>query len=136
MNRGRRSRQRVPLLAAASFAACILSCTPYRTGTRSVLRADHPRGPGSFCALNPEGCPPPAPVSTPPAEPGTFDLETCLKACEAGGAILESYCRSLPENWQQRLCWSVVLAKKTVCKGMCYRLNACASGADCPEREE
>jgi hypothetical protein len=66
----------------------------------------------------------------------TFDLDACLKACDAGGAVLESYCRSLSENWQQRLCWSVVLAKKTVCKGMCYRLNACATGADCPEREE
>ncbi|MFB1484410.1 hypothetical protein [Corallococcus sp. RDP092CA] len=97
----------------------------------SELRADHSRGPGSFCALNPEGCSPP-PAST----PGTFDLDSCFKACDAGGAALESYCRSLAETWQRQLCWSVVQGSKAACKGMCSRINACVSySTACPPDE-
>lgn len=127
--------RRVGLLGAACVVACLLSCAAYPVRSRSVLRADHPRGPGSFCALNPEGCPPP--LSSPTAEPEAFDLNRCLKACDAGGAVLEAFCRGLAEDWQKRLCWSVVLGSKKACQGMCYRIHACMDDANaCPEREE
>ena len=123
------------LIGLGSLIAGLLSCGVRQSGSGLLLLADYPRDPGSFCALNPEGCPPAS--STPaPKKPGTFDLDSCLKACEAGGAILESYCRGLPEKWQQRLCWSVVLGSKAACKGMCYRINTCSTSADCPERKE
>ena len=128
------ARRGALLLGMGSAMACLPSCGAHPMGTRRVLRADHARVPNSFCVLNPEGCPPPPPAT--PTESETFDLESCLKACAAGGAVLESYCRGLPENWQQRLCWSVILAPKSFCNGMCYRLNACETSADCPEREE
>lgn len=51
--------------------------------------------------------------------------------------MLESFCRGLAEDWQKRLCWSVVLGSKAACKGMCYRIQACMDDANpCPEREE
>lgn len=117
------------------MVASLLSCGVHRAGTGRVLRSDYARGPGSFCALNPEGCPP-DPSKTPPAQPGGFDLGSCLNACEAGGAVLESYCRGLTEKWQQRLCWSVVLGSKVACRGMCYRIHTCSTSADCPEQKE
>jgi hypothetical protein len=121
-------------IGLCSGAACLLSCEPHRAGARPVLRADHPRGPGSFCALNPEGCPAP-PTTAEESRP--FDLDSCLKACEVGGAVLKSFCRGLEESWQRRLCWSVVHGSKVACKGMCYRVHACMDeAAECPEREE
>lgn len=123
------------LIGMASMFASLLSCEVHRAGTGRVLRDGYPRGPGSFCALNPEGCPPDS-STTDPAQPGTFDLGSCLKACEAGGAVLESYCRGLPANWQRRVCWSVVLGSKVACRGMCYQLHTCSTSADCPERKE
>lgn len=125
-----------PRLPAGSCCAvvCLLSCASHRTNSRPVLLADHPRGPGSFCALNPEGCPPPP---TTVAESRPFDLSSCLDACEAGGAVLESFCRSLPEPWQRELCWSAVWGSKVACKNMCYRVHACMDeSAECPERAE
>lgn len=96
-------RQSVQLAVLSSTAAVLLSCVAYQTSdNRRVLRQDHPRDPGSFYALNPEGCPP-APPAT-PTQPRIFNLDACLEACEAGGAALESYCRGLQENWQRRLC--------------------------------
>lgn len=122
------------LVGAAGVTVCLLSCGTHQAGARSVLRADHPRGPGSFCALNPEGCPPSAFTAT---EPGAFDLASCLKACDAGGAVLESFCRGLVEKWQRELCWSVVGGTKVACKNMCYRVHSCVdTGRECPEREE
>ena len=124
------------VVGVGSAAISLVSCGTARGSSQRALcqDSDYPRDPGSFCALNPEGCPP---RSTPaPARPGAFDLDSCLKACEAGGAVLESYCRGLSENWQQRLCWSVVLGSKAACRGMCYRLHDCATSTTCPEREK
>ena len=112
-----------------------LSCAPYPSARRSEFRDDYSRAPGSFCALNPEGCPPPASPPT-QASPGPFDLNSCLEACEAGGAVLDNYCRGLQEAWQRRLCWSVVLGSKAACRGMCHRLHACETDAQCPERKD
>ena len=128
-------RQAGLLLGAAYVAACLLSCTASPVRSRSVLRADHPRGPGSFCALNPEGCPPPpSPAS---AAPGAFDLNRCLKACDAGGVVLESFCRGLVEKWQRELCWGAVEGSKVACKNMCYAIHECMDDAEaCPERAE
>jgi hypothetical protein len=119
-----------------SAGAALLSCGTVRGGTGSELHSDgdYPRDPGSFCALNPEGCPPDPRAAQ--LGPGVFDLDGCLKACEAGGAVLESYCRGLSETWQQRLCWSVVLGSKVACRGMCYRLHDCATSTSCPERDK
>ncbi len=122
------------LLGAGGGVAFLLSCGAHSAGSSSALRADHPRGPGSFCALNPEGCPPPTVAST---EPGTFNLDTCLKACDAGGAVLESFCRGLAESWQRELCWAAVSGTKVACKNMCYRVHACMDDSTrCPERTE
>lgn len=138
MGTSRWTQQLSLLFGVCGAAVCMLSCVaqPYRTSSRTVLRDGYAREPGSFCALNPEGCPPPS--AAPSAEPGTFDLAGCLEACEAGGAALEHYCRGLPKPWQKQICWSVVGATKTMCRGMCYRVNACSTSAseDCPEREE
>jgi hypothetical protein len=123
------------LLGLTCLVSCVSVGGSQRSGTPTVLREDHPRGPGSFCALNPEGCPPPPPKPAAPKS-GTFSVESCLQACEAGGAVLESYCRGLAKAWQQRICWSVVLGTKVACQGMCYRVNACNESADCPERDD
>jgi hypothetical protein len=122
------------LFGMGSAVVCLLSCGAPSMGSRRVLRADGAPVPNSFCVLNPEGCPPPRSSASAQSEP--FDLSACLKACEAGGALLESYCRGLPEDWQRRLCWSVVEESKEACRNMCYALNACATSADCPERDE
>ena len=132
----------VLFVGLGSMVASLLSCGVQQVRKMTTLaqdgnhtRSDYPRDPGSFCALNPEGCPP-DPSTTAPAQPGGFDLGSCLNACEAGGAVLESYCRGLPESWQRRLCWSVVQGSKVACRGMCYRIHTCSTSADCPERKE
>jgi len=115
-------RHSVQLTMLISAATVWLSCVGrYASNTshalrldsprdnRHVVQQDYPRDPGSFCALNPEGCPPVPPAAPAvPTQPTPFNLDACLKACEAGGAVLESYCRGLQETWQRRLCWSVV----------------------------
>lgn len=122
------------LLGLAGMLGCAASGESSRMGSAPrLLRDGHPRGPGSFCALNPEGCPP---VSSSTETTPAFDVAACLKACEAGGVVLETYCRSLPEPWQRQLCWSIVNESKRVCQNMCYRLESCASSTDCPEREQ
>ena len=124
----------VLLLGVGPAVACLLSCGAQPMSSRRVLRADHARAPNSFCVLNPEGCPPPPPAASPETE--AFDLSACLKACEAGGAVLESYCRGLPRPWQRQLCWSVVEESKGACRNMCYALYNCETSADCPERDD
>lgn len=122
------------LLSGMGLTVLMLACVAQPASTRSVLRSEHHRGPGSFCALNPEGCPPPASTQ---AEPGLFDLNRCLKACDAGGATLEHFCRGLAEAWQRQLCWSVVWGSKVACKNMCYRIHSCLDESkECPERAE
>jgi hypothetical protein len=122
------------LLAVGGSVIGMLSCIHYASNGQRELHDGYPRGPGSFCALNPEGCPPASPPAK--ASPGAFDLRTCLDACEAGGVVLESYCRGLKQGWQRELCWSVVLGSKAACRGMCYRLHDCETSANCPERKE
>ncbi len=122
------------LFGMGSAVVCLLSCGAPSMGSRRVLRADRAPAPNSFCVLNPEGCPPPPTAASRESE--AFDLDACLHACEVGGAVLKSYCRTLPHQWQRELCWSVVTGSKVACRGMCYRLHDCATSADCPERKE
>ena len=75
-------------LACLGTLCSALACAGAQLVEAPALVADYPRGPGSFCALNPEGCPPPpAPAQHEPVQ----DLESpankqaCLDACEAGG---------------------------------------------------
>jgi hypothetical protein len=123
----------LPLLCATAIT--LLSCGVHPAGRNAVLHDGYPRGPGSFCALNPEGCPPPSDTAK-PTHPGPFDLQSCLDACKEGGVLLESYCRGLREPWQRRLCWSVVQGSKVACQNMCHRIHECAHSTDCPERDK
>lgn len=136
MRNGRSQNSR--LLWTSLIPLLLLSCGVHRPASRTVLHDGYPRGPGSFCALNPEGCPP-QPQNEPvavPRNPVAFDVNACLDACEAGGAVLDEYCRNLAEAWQRRLCWSVSLGSKVVCKNMCYGIHTCAASEGCPERKE
>ncbi len=73
---------------------------------------------GSFCVLNPEGCPPrsspPPPAQLKPVE----DLESpankqaCLDACEAGGEVLKNFCRRLRNERKKALCWGAAEGTK------------------------
>jgi hypothetical protein len=49
------------------------------------------------------------------------DLNSCLKACDAGTNAIENFCRSLPPIPEMReACWSITLASIPMCKGFCY----------------
>lgn len=54
------------LLFVGSSAFGVWSCTPYASNRRRELHDGYPRGAGSFCALNPEGCPPSPTTKAPP----------------------------------------------------------------------
>jgi hypothetical protein len=101
-----------------------------------ALVAGYPRGPGSFCALNPEGCPP----EPPPAQPESAqDLESpankqaCLDACEAGGEILKNFCRRLRTPRKKALCWGAAEGTKQACRSMCNAIYECGGSADCAQ---
>jgi hypothetical protein len=47
-----------PRLKWWSLLTCLLACAGMHSGGAPVLADGYDRRPGSFCALNPEGCPP------------------------------------------------------------------------------
>ena len=111
------------------------------------------RGPGSFCALNPNGCPPVNPPNgAPPTDfcvlnpdacpmsPGGHsgggsnnqctnppsNVNDCLAACDAGGEALKNFCRGITGEgaaWKRALCWSATTGSVAFCKGICYRIH-------------
>ena len=130
--------QRVPWLRLACLGAlcCALASAGAQWVEPPALVADHPRGPGSFCALNPEGCSPPPP----PAQPEPVqDLESpankqaCLDACEAGGEVLKNFCRRLRNERKRALCWGAAEGTRQACRGMCNAIYACDGSADCAQ---
>ena len=108
-----------------SLLTCLLACAGMQSGGAPVLTDGYDRGLGSFCALNPEGCPP---LVAPPDQKPEQDLESpanksaCLDACEAGGEALESFCRRLRTPRKQALCWGATKGSKAACIGMCHAI--------------
>jgi hypothetical protein len=133
--RHERPTRAATLLASVSLAALLQSCVSDQGNRPHTLRLDYPRGPGSFCALNPEGCPPPTPRQ-PEGSDSTASLSSCLKACEAGGETLRTYCRRLKDSRKRSLCWSVVLRPKTECINMCHSIHGCGDSGDCAHAPE
>lgn len=122
------------------FACCVLlACSTASPSRERVLRDGHPRGPGSFCALNPEGCPPADATPWRESEQDTESPEnkqTCLAACEAGGEVLAAFCRRLRNPRRQALCWGATEGSKRACRGMCYAIYECGDSDDCPTEDE
>jgi hypothetical protein len=121
-------------LACLGALCSALACTGEQLVATPALVADYPRGPGSFCALNPEGCPPAQPPAQ--AEP-LQDLESpankqaCLDACEAGGEVLKNFCRRLRNERKRALCWGAAEGTKQACRSMCHAIYECDGSADC-----
>ena len=128
-------RNAAMLLASLGLATLLPSCVADRSSRPRTLHLDYPRGPGSFCALNPEGGPPPAPRQSERSDSST-GLTSCLKACEAGGETLRNYCRSLEDSRKRALCWSVVLRPKTECVNMCHSIHECDDSDGCASAPE
>lgn len=90
----------------------------------------HSRGPGSFCALNPSGCPPlpPEPDDQEKQDPvcdapGVMNRKTdCIRACESGRRAVENFCRSVRGPRRRALCWAGAYAGQAACIGMCYAI--------------
>jgi hypothetical protein len=106
--------------------ACLLACTGTPSRRAPALFHDgYPRGPGSFCALNPEGCPPLSAHSEQGAEEdleSPANIAVCLDACAAGGEVLANFCRRLKTPRKQALCWAASQGSKAACIGMCHAL--------------
>lgn len=102
---------------------CMLACAGAQSGGTPAQLMDYPRDPGSFCALNPEGCPPPPPSPEPEQAPeAQATKKECLEACAAGGEVLESFCRRLQGERRKALCWTATKGSKVACQGMCYAI--------------
>jgi hypothetical protein len=90
---------------------CLLACAGPQSAEKPQILCDgYDRGPGSFCALNPEACPPEQSPSDrePPEElDAAAGKRTCLDACEAGGEVLADFCRHLKSPRRKALCWGV-----------------------------
>ncbi len=118
-------RQPTRLLGPIAAMACMLACAGVQAGGVPTQLMDYPRDPGSFCALNPEGCPPAPVPSRPEPEQDTEALankKECLDACAAGGEVLESVCRRLQGERRKALCWTATKGSKVACQGMCYAI--------------
>lgn len=104
------------------------------------LDLDYPRGPGSFCALNPEGCPPPSMPARREPEPeaeSPLNKQACLDACKAGGEVLEAFCRRLKNDRRRALCWAATKGTQAACVGMCHAIyESCDDSTDCAQEEE
>jgi hypothetical protein len=105
---------------------CLLACAGAQmSGTPQILHDGYDRRPGSFCALNPEGCPPeqePLERPSPEDEDAALGKSECLDACEAGGEVLANFCRRLKSPRRQALCWAATHGSKTACIGMCHAI--------------
>lgn len=123
------------------LSACclLLACSTASPSRERVLRDDYPRGPGSFCALNPEGCPP---ADATPWRDSEQDSEspankqTCLAACEAGGEVLAAFCRRLRDPRRKALCWGAAKGSKAACFGMCRAIYECGDSDNCGQEDE
>jgi RHS repeat-associated protein len=63
----------------------------------------------------------PIPItSTPTQTCSAGKLNRCLNACAAGGAVLENFCRSLPDPRARAGCWTVVKAGEVACRAWCF----------------
>lgn len=104
----------------------IQACVGYQpAGAPQVLCDGYDRGPGSFCALNPEACPPqqnPSERQQPEELDAVAGKSACLDACEAGGEVLENFCRRLKTPRRKALCWAATKGTKTACIGMCHAI--------------
>jgi hypothetical protein len=122
------------------FACCLLlACSTASPGRERVLRDGYPREPGSFCALNPEGCPPTEDPGWRESEQDTespANKQTCLAACEAGGEVIEAFCRRLKDPRRKALCWGAARGSKAACFGMCRAIYECDDSDDCGQRED
>ena len=104
----------------------LLACAGPQTAERPQVTCDgYDRGPGSFCALNPEACPPEqSPSDREPSEDldAAAGKRACLDACEAGDEALASFCRRLKSPRRKAICWGATKGTKTACIGMCHAL--------------
>lgn len=114
------------LLRGIGLLTCLLACAGAQPArTPQFLCDGHDRGPGSFCALNPEACPPlPGPSDSEPEEDldAAAGKRACLDACEAGGEVLANFCRRLKSPRRQALCWAATYGSKAACFGMCHAI--------------
>jgi hypothetical protein len=125
------------ILSGIGLLTCLLACTGHQSvGTQQSLCNGHgnedgrgcdgyDRGPGSFCALNPEACPPlPPPSDKEPKEEldGAAGKSACLDACEAGGEVLANFCRRLKSPRRQAICWAATHGSKAACIPMCHAI--------------
>lgn len=116
-----------------------LACVGAQWVETPVLGDGYPRGPGSFCALNPEGCPPaPSPIriESVPDQESPANKQACLDACEAGGEVLKNFCRRLRNERKRALCWGAAEGTKQACRGMCHAIYECDDSADCDQSAE
>jgi hypothetical protein len=135
------SRPWRPVHIGWGLSACclLLACSTASPSRERVLRDGYPREPGSFCALNPEGCPPAEDPRSREPEQDTespANKQTCLAACEAGGEVLAAFCRRLRNPRRQALCWGATEGTKRACRGMCYAIYECSDPDDCPAEDE
>ena len=89
----------------------------------------YPRGPDSFCALNPSGCPPLTPQPSdqePDDEPvcqgGTSRKKACFAACRGGRRAIEAFCRTVRGPRRRALCLAGAYAGEAACIGMCLAI--------------
>jgi hypothetical protein len=123
-------------LACLSALCLALACVGAQLIETPALVADYPRGPGSFCALNPEGCPPESPPAQPEpvqSQESPANKQACLDACEAGGEVLKNFCRRLRNERKRALCWGAAEGTKQACRGMCNAIYECDGSADCAQ---
>ncbi len=80
-----------------------------------------------YCEQHPEKCfgpmPSPQPQTAPPPEEQAGpppNLNRCLNACAAGGAVLKSFCRSIRDPKLKAGCWSLEFVSGTACRGWCF----------------